>query len=604
MSNQRRQEKATQVLLDRIDRLEERIEARFEARFREMFKLLGAHGGAPLADIEPTKEAAEPDESTPSATAPEPSPEPPQDEGVPAQKTAKEIKDNDNNANDVLMSDVPLDEGSSANESTDRVTPSLKGLPAPTLPKANIPLNSLPNSNVPLTGLPAKSLPNSHLPVTTLPRSGYKNPLMNEIAMKSFRLLEKYDEIANPPMDEPEEKPKKDTEELSIPVEHSTAAHKLLSWPSIKRLLESNIDMDYVMKGEENRGLIRIYGCGEGQENDNDYYNDKKPSIGGSPMTASSSPSFDEEASHPSSPDWGTGLPSVPTYRPIERLSERPGEHYRGGLDAFGQLNTHPETVRDLHRNFMENIHILHPFLDEVILDNKISNFIKRYGGVKKNPISHTGTGSTDFRSAKRKRSSEAMHVSSVEMSRSPSSHSNYEKWPQPQRIERSIDNAIILLVLALGAICDCKDKIPGLIPDPNEKVKAEYPASSPSTRAFLSHILSPDSDSYSPKMSFQSPRLTSDDGAARRRGPMRPPSATGPENPDLSTLKNMDIMPGLAYYAYATDILGNLQGGSGLLHVQAALLAGLYAGQLAHPFQSYGWIHQASRACLILVRP
>lgn len=65
-----------------------------------------------------------------------------------------------------------------------------------------------------------------------------------------------------------------------------------------------------------------------------------------------------------------------------------------------------------------------------------------------------------------------------------------------------------------------------------------------------------------------------------------------------------MEVIPGLAYYAYATDILGNLQGGNGLAHVQAGLLAGLYAGQLAHPFQSHGWISQASRACQVLVRP
>lgn len=64
-----------------------------------------------------------------------------------------------------------------------------------------------------------------------------------------------------------------------------------------------------------------------------------------------------------------------------------------------------------------------------------------------------------------------------------------------------------------------------------------------------------------------------------------------------------MDVIPGLAYYGYATQILGSLQGANGLPHVQAALLAGLYAGQLAHPFQSHGWIYQAARACQVLVR-
>jgi hypothetical protein len=38
------------------------------------------------------------------------------------------------------------------------------------------------------------------------------------------------------------------------------------------------------------------------------------------------------------------------------------------------------------------------------------------------------------------------------------------------------------------------------------------------------------------------------------------------------------------------------------LAHCHCGLLAGLYAGQLAHPFQSHSWISQASRACQVLV--
>lgn len=65
-----------------------------------------------------------------------------------------------------------------------------------------------------------------------------------------------------------------------------------------------------------------------------------------------------------------------------------------------------------------------------------------------------------------------------------------------------------------------------------------------------------------------------------------------------------MDAIPGLAYYGYATRILGNFQGGNSLLHVQVALLAALYTSQLAHPLQSHGWISHAARACQVLVRP
>ncbi len=68
--------------------------------------------------------------------------------------------------------------------------------------------------------------------------------------------------------------------------------------------------------------------------------------------------------------------------------------------------------------------------------------------------------------------------------------------------------------------------------------------------------------------------------------------------------VKNADVIPGLAYYAYATDILGNLHGGNDLTYIQANLLAGLYAGQLARVFESWSWINSACRACQVLARP
>ncbi|EED15816.1 hypothetical protein TSTA_009380 [Talaromyces stipitatus ATCC 10500] len=238
--------------------------------------------------------------------------------------------------------------------------------------------------------------------------------------------------------------------DLSIPLDHCTAAHKLLSWPSIQRLLgQKDFDIDYVMRLEEDRGVIRIYGHGEGKDD------------GG--------------------PHWGDGLP-------IPSLSYQGVENKVDGIDRFGALDTHRDTLRRLHRSFMENIYPLHPVLDKAVLEQKIENFSNQYS-----------------------------------------------KANRP--IERSIDNAVILLVLALGAICEWKVRIPAL-------TKVE------------------------------------------------------------DTAKNMHVIPGLAYYAHATDFLGNMQGGSGISNVQAALLAGLYTGQLAHPFQSHGWISQAARACLILVHP
>lgn len=60
-----------------------------------------------------------------------------------------------------------------------------------------------------------------------------------------------------------------DDRELSIPVEHTTVAHKLLLWPSIRQLFTKEIDEDYVMTLEQDRGLIRVYGHSKGDDQSN-----------------------------------------------------------------------------------------------------------------------------------------------------------------------------------------------------------------------------------------------------------------------------------------------------------------------------------------------
>jgi hypothetical protein len=385
-----------------------------------------------------------------------------------------------------------------------------------------------------------------------------------------------------------------DDGELSIPVEHTTAAHKLLLWPSIKRLLApKEVDEDYVMKLEEERGLIRVYGRGEGDDR-SDFDRDRGAA---SPSTNSSSPCWDDDCTQAASPNliWGTGLlTSTLPYRPRDQV---------GGLDEYGQLNTDAETVRHLHQSYLQHIHILHPFLDEAGLERKVDHFIKLYSFSKKMLVGQFLPGNTGEppRGAKRKRSSETLPPGWYDMQPSPTS--NPERTAS-RRIEKSIENAIILLVLALGAICEWRDKpLPGPAKDHGAEISAASTSRSVLSPAVSDSALQSSGAFCSPSShSFPSP------GGAESHKPLpgRSVSAglSGREVSDFSPTRNMDIIPGLAYYAYATDILGNLQGGNNLLHVQAALLAGLYAGQLAHPFQSHGWIFQASRACQVLIRP
>lgn len=359
--------------------------------------------------------------------------------------------------------------------------------------------------------------------------------------------------------------------ELSIPIEHTTAAQKLLLWPSIRNLLRPReCDEDYVMELERKRGLIRVYGRGEGDETSED--NDLSPP-----------PTFNENQ-----PDYLTSRSNGPwgayVNQPQIKLENK-------GLDENGVLTADPDMVRRYHKSYMKHIHQLHPFLDQNDLENKVDYFIRVYC-LSKGPMPSPGVLSNHVnkipRGAKRKRPCKNSQRVGCNVQ-------STAKQDSGRRVEKSIHNAIILLVLALGSICEA-NPVPGPITDqPVDFRKETIPG--PPTH----DILSPAGSDSLPQSqgsgyvtgcrTFASPSLVGN----RQKGVQGNP---------IPQDKNLDYIPGLAFYAYATQILGSLQGASRLSHVQAALLAGLYAGQLAHPFQSHGWIYQAARACQVLVRP
>lgn len=65
---------------------------------------------------------------------------------------------------------------------------------------------------------------------------------------------------------------------------------------------------------------------------------------------------------------------------------------------------------------------------------------------------------------------------------------------------------------------------------------------------------------------------------------------------------RNLDVIPGIAYYAKAAEILGDQGDGNDLVHVQMFLLAGLYKGQLTRVKESFSRINMAGRAIIILL--
>lgn len=354
-------------------------------------------------------------------------------------------------------------------------------------------------------------------------------------------------------------------EDLAWPIKHTTAAQKLLSWPAVKILLPRDRMEDYtesyVMDLERNRGLIRLYGCGEGE--------DKNDGGAGAPSPGNSSDSGsrngeDQASASPRGGVWGNG--QLPARSPGPEHSDR---DHAGGVSANGGLILDPDLVETYVASYMNNIHILHPFLDSKVLQEMVTRFKRRYS--RGQFAIHKG-----FSTGKRKRTSE--DSPGLQPDANPPSRP-YHTSTGVAELEHSITNAIVLLILALGKICAHKAPLPGPMSD----------SSIPTSNPYL-----PFSDLSASPSAANSPNLYP---GIRTNVPST--IVAGPSDPRG---KNMDIMPGLAYFAVAADIIGELPGGGDVSHIQANLLAGLYMGQLARISPSHFYISNACKACMILV--
>jgi hypothetical protein len=123
---------------------------------------------------------------------------------------------------------------------------------------------------------------------------------------------------------------------------------------------------------------------------------------------------------------------------------------------------------------------------------------------------------------------------------------------------------------------------------DPSESSYANSPhdASKPSPRSHLAYeAVSSPSDLKAAAMargaSYEGPR------------PKRPRKNV--------KVPNVELYPGLAYFAHASNILGEHLGGNTVMHAQAFLLAGIYYGQLGRVTESWSWINEGLRVTTIL---
>jgi hypothetical protein len=304
---------------------------------------------------------------------------------------------------------------------------------------------------------------------------------------------------------------------------HTAPAHFLMEkWNSMAFFSKGvcplkNLDRisDYVFSLEQNRGVIRVWGAGEDTYlNDgatNATFEELDLNLQNPHVTPAPLPRIRAEPHLVKEKLWGSLDASSPMN--IFTSQDSNSQENPGGLDSDGRLKIDSATVDSLYKSYIKNIHNLHPFLNPSELKHMMQSFADKYDSTRSR-IMHAGT--------KRERSR-----SNDLDSFSPGIGATNKV------IEKSLSDAIVLLVLALGKVASYTNKLPS--PEPNRR--------------------------------------------------------------------NIDILPGMAYFGYATDILGNHIAGNTVAHAHANILAALYVAQYARVLESWSWINCACRICLVLIK-
>ncbi|KJZ79625.1 hypothetical protein HIM_01094 [Hirsutella minnesotensis 3608] len=381
--------------------------------------------------------------------------------------------------------------------------------------------------------------------------------------------------------------------EPAIPINHTTLAGLLLEWPPIRDLTRHHVEREgirhvreFPISIEQNRGPLIVYGRGE----------DAHPSRHSRDHLDHGQLDMADDSSDMASPspaaDWGH----------LGGLSPGDQVEYRGGVLGFdGNPDFSESKVWTYVESFKENILNMHPIIQPKVLDDWVQQFLDSLPRAHprstklqpSKPIFAVGSGGhtpTESTGMKRKRSP------GPDGFEGPST-------PGPVRAgrpERSIHNALILTVLALGKVCLHRENVPDALhhgdsPAQGNPLNRNGVPPSPVQGSPPSH------SSHSHSSNLTSPREP-DRGIQSRRSSIH---ASGGLRAGYNLKKNYDVIPGLEYFAFATDILGNHIGAyKNMKNVYALIFAGLYQGQLARPIESFAFIHQASHKLQVIMRP
>lgn len=423
----------------------------------------------------------------------------------------------------------------------------------------------------------------------TAPRNGIPDP---EAAARRMRLLENEEETEEPPGEpiRPQEAP--------FPHDHTTPAGRLLRWPAIRDLVRPLLLAEgvqwienYPQRFEESRGQLPLFGRGEASmtrpaERDAGYeYVD----------IADDSSQAGDHQSPSAGTDWGPIGGMSPTGAGL------PAEMRTHASRTDGALDFDDSKVWRYVSNYKDHIQNMHPLIPPDDLNAMVVSFLEEVGAQKSKTQARFAGGQPDgsYFDNERKRKRSPIPNGVVEPGQ-PS---------KKQKPQRSIKHALVLLVLALGKICGVRNQ---KLPEAPERDRDSGPNhASPVVRSGLvtspNHVSPPSSAiSQSPgQAGLPSPKdidraATSRRSSVQASGIQGPTSAASPAPPK----KNYEVIPGLEYFAYATDILGNQFGSYKLNHIQAHILASLYYGQLGRVIPSFRHIRFACQVIVDKLQP
>jgi hypothetical protein len=344
------------------------------------------------------------------------------------------------------------------------------------------------------------------------------------------------------------------------PDTHSTGVHNLFQWPGIKKFYQSAgiNDKNYLDELEKEQGVLRLYSFG----NAGDQGVIAPPSSSGNAAATYPRPSDDT--------DSGSGWDHGKAFR-------YPPNHI-GGLNTDSTLRLDKDTVMNLVESYIHNMWIIFPIIPLERLKQRVEVFMNQYSpddsAPNDRPAVNTPPGSihghdSPYPGVPAKRS----HPDS---DREDTSRRGYA--PPPKRNpDSSVNNAIVLLVLAIGKLCSY-DKF----------LKTDQ-------------IWHRDTFENSPIDPTQAPISTPSPSIGRTASMSRSSSQDPARDKDQPL--NVNVYPGLAYYAMASEILGSLTGGRDVLYVHAYALAALYMGQIGRVYAAYEWVSRAANIMVELRR-